>query len=237
MKLLRRVQTKKQKEKKSSFIFNPLYVTLDLSLEDIQAQIAFRLLQWGETGSSNLIKVWIVHTFLKGSKIDDLDKVIEWVKSHFFLPEDWRAFRKYVKKIVDRFVSQERRIMAIEDELFRMGQNQGGLYPVSAFGRILNISAQEQEKVEGKLYRWAREGKIRAERKREGMLLDIAEVRQLWEWKKQRKKLTEILSDHLKMDQDSARKWIKRLERKGLSPNEIIAKARGRIRKDGHPPG
>jgi hypothetical protein len=247
MKLIRGVQRKKQKDKESSFICHILYVTRALSVKDIEAQIALRLLQEGAPDFSDLIKIWLARTFRRANGIDDLSKIVEYLRIHLFLPEDWRSFRKYVKKIADRFASQRRKIIPEEDEDLEMGQDQtmledegtdeieetvmaGGLYPVPSFMKILGIPTKEQEKTEGMLYRWAREGKIIAVKKKGVLHLDLAEVRQLWERKEQRKALTKLVVGHKGIDSDSARRWIKRLENKGLSSEEIIGEAKKFLR-------
>jgi len=101
---------------------------------------------------------------------------------------------------------------------------------VPSFMKILGIPTKEQEKTEGMLYRWAREGKIIAVKKKGVLHLDLAEVRQLWERKEQRKALTKLVVGHKGIDSDSARRWIKRLENKGLSSEEIIGEAKKFLR-------
>ena len=253
LKPMRKMMVGKREKKESPFIFNPLYVSDQLSIKDIEAQIAFRLLQEGEPDFSHLLKSWLLYTFPKVSRIDDLSlsELVEYLRTHLSLSEDWRAFRKYVKKIVDRFSSRMRKIL--RDEKIEEDIKDDRIAELEEVDELQEVIKEETEKMcqdyvkqgpysadmivqmlgvpEGKLYRWIREGKIRKTEQKGVMVVDIVEVRQFWEWKAQRKELAKQLSNHLHIDQDSARRWIRRLENKGQNPKEIIEKARRKISK------
>lgn len=84
-----------RQEGKSPFIYNPLYISDELSIEDIEALFALRLLQEGESTFYGLIEEWLKNTFPKGMRrIGDPSILIEYLKNHFNLQEDLERMEK-----------------------------------------------------------------------------------------------------------------------------------------------
>lgn len=106
LRALRKLAVKERKEKKSPFAWNPIYVSSEMSEEDIEALIALRLLQESEGQFYGTIEEWLKKAFPgEMRRTGDPSEVIEYLRAHFYFPEDWRGWRRYVKKAFKKFHS------------------------------------------------------------------------------------------------------------------------------------
>ena len=110
-----------RQEGKSPFISNPLYVSDQLPVKDIEALIALHLLQEGESAFYGSIEEWLRNTFPREMRrIEDPSILIEYLRDHFNIQEHWLGLRGYLKKAIKKFVSKfegrEITLFPLEDE-------------------------------------------------------------------------------------------------------------------------
>jgi hypothetical protein len=223
LKTLRKAEQKwiKTRGKKYHIPFAPLYVSPKQPKEVIGLQIAIRLAQEGLAEFGEMIPV--MENYLKKLKIPFSISLnlLEYLNERFCLPEDWKAFRKYVARAKRKFYKPEVSPLKAS-EVFE--DSEGYLYPVRWVSEFYDIPSRT-------LYEWIGKGIIRTIKHTGCMFIEEGEMEKLQRLKKERQDnitLVRLISQKEGIKEDSAKRWIRRLKNKGLSKQDILEKLKER---------
>jgi predicted site-specific integrase-resolvase len=76
------------------------------------------------------------------------------------------------------------------------------------------------------LYRWVKNGQVRVRVERGFMLLDKYEVEKERDEKEKRKGLARLIAKRKRIQAETARRWIKRMENQGLNQKELLKRGK-----------
>jgi transposase len=146
--------------------------------------------------------------------------VLAEILTHYRLPEDYRAWRKYVGKTIKGLVATQKR----QDRTIGVSVRRIGPLMIPEVAGRVGLSRET-------LYRQVRRGQVRAEKVNVGtvsyLALSDTEVEQLkkeQEQKQLRKALIAAWANKQGISKHSARQWVRRQERQGLGIKEMSEK-------------
>lgn len=163
--------------------------------------------------------------YLKGFKeVKELGahEVLAEILRNYRIPEDFRAFRSYVRKTADGLIKNQRkqenpRIVPLD--------------PTSPGYNMIPAVAERLDIPRGTLYDLVNKGKVQAEEilieGKQYKVIPQAEVERLSLLLEQDRKKAELVKDYADIrgiDKKSAQRWVQRQEEKGLGIEEILQK-------------